>query len=61
MVRGHLVPNVVELRMRFMMNRNGNIIWVMRKKKLVFYSLEDMNTKNGEYLNNELDFFDIFF
>lgn len=61
MVRGHLVPNVVELRMRFMMNRNGNIIWVMRKKKLVLYSLEDMNTKNGEYLNNELDFFDIFF
>lgn len=61
MVRGHLVPNAVELRMRFMMNRNGNIIWVMRKKKLVFYSLEDMNTKNGEYLNNELDFFDIFF
>lgn len=61
MVRGHLVPNAVELRMRFMMNRNGNIIWVMRKKKLVLYSLEDMNTKNGEYLNNELDFFDIFF
>lgn len=61
MVRGHLVPNAVELRMRFMMNRNGNIIWVMRKKKLVLYSLENMNTKNGEYLNNELDFFDIFF
>lgn len=57
MVRGHLVPNAVELRMRFMMNRNENIIWVMRKKKLVLYSLEDMNTKNGEYLNNELDIF----
>lgn len=27
----------------------------MRKKKLVLYYLENMNIKNGEYLNNELD------
>lgn len=62
MVRGHLVPNAVELRMRFMMNQDGNIIWVMRKKKLILYSLENINIKNREYLNNKLDFFfDIIF
>ena len=53
-VRGHLVPNAVELRIEIY-DESGWEYYLMRKKKLVLYYLENMNIKNSEYLNNELD------